>query len=80
MAVAHACRDAGVPCVVLAGSLGDGYERAYSEGVTAAMSILTRPMAMVDAQEHAAALLRTAARDIVRLRSEAGNPRRKRSS
>ena len=67
MAVTNACRAAKVPCVVLAGSLGDGWEDAYKEGVTAALSILRRPMALVEAQEHAAELLAAAAEAAIRL-------------
>lgn len=70
VAVAGACRDAGVPCVVLAGSLGDGWEAAYDDGVTAALSILKRPMALVEAQEHAAELLAAAAESVTRLRAD----------
>jgi glycerate kinase len=67
MAVARACQEANVPCVVLAGSLGDGWHAAHHEGVTAALSILNRPMALVEAQDHAADLVMMAAEQVMRL-------------
>ena len=63
-AVAKVCKDANVPCVVIAGSLGDDLDAAYENGVTAAVSIIDRPMALADATEQAAALLERAACNI----------------
>lgn len=65
-AVAQACKTAGVPCVVLAGSVGDDLGDAYEKGVTAAISMIDRPMALADAVEHAAALLERAAFNVAR--------------
>ena len=67
VALAGACRAAGVPCVVIAGSLGGGWQTAHEAGVTAAFSILDRPTALVDAQDEAAALLARSAEQIARL-------------
>ena len=66
-AVAKVCKQANVPCVVLAGSLGDNLEAAYDQGVTAALSIIDRPMALPDATEQAAALLERAAFAVARM-------------
>ena len=67
IALARACQTAGVPCVVIAGALGDNLDAAYVQGVTAIVSILTRPMALVEAFEHAGALLQTATAQLVRV-------------
>ena len=67
IAVARLCRDAGVPCVVLAGSLGEGLDDAHTEGVTAAFSIIDRPSTLNDASERAAELLQRSTEQVLRL-------------
>ena len=67
MAVAQACRKAGVPCVVVAGSFGEGIDAAHAEGVTAIVSILQRPMALVEASEHAYELVEATVAQLVRV-------------
>lgn len=73
VAVARACRAAGVPCVVIAGSVGDGIAAAHAEGVTAVLSMLTRPMALVEAADHAAELLLQATEQWARVIAAAGD-------
>jgi glycerate kinase len=51
--VASIAQRHGVPCVVLAGSLGNGYEGGYELGVTAAFSISAGPGSLVDAMRDA---------------------------
>lgn len=65
--VAAHCRSAGVPCVVLTGSVGPGMEDLHEEGVTAALSINSQDMPRADSIEHAATLLTTAAEQATRL-------------
>ncbi|NKF23226.1 glycerate kinase [Solimonas marina] len=62
----HAARHH-APVLVLAGSLGDGYEALYEHGISAAFSLVPRPMPLSDALSGAAPLLRERARDIARL-------------
>jgi glycerate kinase len=65
--VARLCKEAGVPCVALAGSIGEGAEQALAEGLIAYFSISNRPMALDDAMREAPELLAVAAANIVRL-------------
>jgi glycerate kinase len=66
--VARMAREAGAgPVVALCGSLGEGYERLYEEGVAAAMSILKAPMNLEEAMERAGELLSEAAAAATRL-------------
>lgn len=67
IAVAEMAMAAGKPCVVLAGSLGPGFENAYAHGVTAALSIANGPLSMDDAIKHAAQLLAQSACSVTRL-------------
>ncbi|WP_163559866.1 glycerate kinase [Halomonas sp. NO4] len=65
--IARCARDAGVPVVVLAGSLGDGWQLAYHEGVTAAFALASGPMDLQEALERCAELLTDRTESIVRL-------------
>jgi glycerate kinase len=65
--VARIARQAGVPVVALAGSLGTGYDKLYEVGITAAYSLAAGPMTLVQACEQAAQLLTDRARDATRL-------------
>ena len=57
----------GVPLVALAGSLAEGFEALYPHGVTAAFSIMDRPMDLDAARAGTAALLAQAAESVCRL-------------
>jgi len=65
--VARIAKDAGVPLVALAGSLGDGYEALYEHGLTAAFSLAGGPMDLAQAKRDAAQLLTARARDVTRV-------------
>ena len=62
--VARVAQTAGVPVVVIAGTLGDGYQEMYAHGVDAAFSLASGPMTLEHACTDAAALLSDRARDI----------------
>lgn len=57
----------GVPCVVLAGKLDSGWEKALEEGVTAAFALADGPMALEEALERTPELLAARSASIVRL-------------
>ncbi|WP_339510771.1 glycerate kinase [Pseudomonas sp. RL_15y_Pfl2_60] len=65
--VARVAKAAGVPVVVLAGSLGEGYQRTYSGGIDAAFSLTSGPMSLEQACADAAAELQARTTDIARL-------------
>ena len=65
--VASIARAEGVPVVVLAGTLGEGYQALYEHGINAAFAIASGPMILQDACARAAPLLTDRARDIARL-------------
>ncbi|MCE8014841.1 glycerate kinase [Halomonas sp. MCCC 1A17488] len=65
--IARRARDAGVPVVVLAGSLGEGWQLAYREGVTAALALADGPMALEEALARCAELLADRTENVVRL-------------
>ena len=67
--VARIARAQGVPVVVLAGTLGEGYQAMYEHGVNAAFAITSGPMSLEDACARAEQLLTDRARDIARLLS-----------
>lgn len=48
--IARRCRKAGVPCVALCGSIGEGAEAVYEEGVTAMFSALRETGSLEDAR------------------------------
>ena len=64
--VARLCKAAGVPCVALAGSIGDGVEPALAQGLTAWFSICDRPISIEAAMQNAPRLLTTAAANVWR--------------
>jgi glycerate kinase len=65
--VARIARQAGVPVIALAGSLGEGYEQLYQVGITAAFSLAPGPVTLAQACSQAATLLTERARDATRL-------------
>jgi glycerate kinase len=64
--VAQACRDAGVPCVAIAGGVEDGLDCA-ALGLAGAFSICNRPMTLEQAVANADKLLQQTAESVVRL-------------
>jgi glycerate kinase len=67
MGVARVAQRQGVPVVILAGTLGEGYQALYEHGINAAFAIVSGPMTLADACADAPRLLQERARDVVRL-------------
>ncbi len=65
--VAKLCKELGVPCVALAGSIGDGADTMIAHGLTAYFSICSRPMSLDEAMRDASSLLQLGAANAVRL-------------
>ncbi|MBD8099451.1 glycerate kinase [Pseudomonas fluorescens] len=65
--VARIARHHKVPVIVLAGTLGDGYEQMYAHGVDAAFALPSGPMSLEQACSEAPRLLCERAADIARL-------------
>ncbi|APQ10239.1 glycerate kinase [Pseudomonas oryzihabitans] len=65
--VLRLARRHGVPVVAVAGSLGDGYDALYHQGLTAAFSLVPGPLSLDEALTQAEVLLERTARDIGRL-------------
>ena len=65
--VARIAQEHGVPVVVLAGTLGEGYQTLYEHGINAAFALTCGPMSLEHACAHAPQLLADRARDIARL-------------
>ena len=67
---------AGVPLLVLAGSLGDGYQALYPLGVRAILPIVPGPVSLAQALDRAADNLRRTARMAAAVWASAGGARR----
>jgi glycerate kinase len=67
MGVARVAQQHQVPVVILAGTLGEGYQALYEHGVLAAFSVVPGPMGLAQACDGAAALLEAAAGDVLRV-------------
>ena len=65
--VSRAAQRANKPVIVLAGSLGDGWEACFDEGVTAAFALADGPMALKDALPRTAELLEARCESLLRL-------------
>jgi len=65
--VARIAQRRGVPVVVIAGTLGEGYEALYEHGIDAAFALADGPMTLQEACTDAPRLLAERARDIARL-------------
>ena len=65
--IARCAREMGVPVVVLAGSLGEGWQLAYDEGVTAVLALADGPLALDEALLRCAELLSDRAVSVLRL-------------
>lgn len=65
--VIKAARLQGIPVVGICGSIGDGVEELYPEGLTSVFSIVNRPMSMKESMENTAELLTSTAENIMRL-------------
>lgn len=65
--VARLAKARNVPVLALVGSLGEGYQDLYEHGLTAAFSLVSRPMSLAQAMTDTPALLTGLARDVARL-------------
>ncbi|ROM90470.1 MULTISPECIES: glycerate kinase [Pseudomonas] len=65
--VARIARQHGVPVVVIAGTLGEGYQALYEHGIDAVFALASGPMTLQQACTDAPRLLSERARDIARL-------------
>ncbi|MFC0269545.1 glycerate kinase [Kushneria aurantia] len=65
--VSRSAARAGVPCVVLAGKLDDGWQAVFDEGVSAAFALADGPMTLEQALEGAERLLAERSESIMRL-------------
>ncbi|KTC44190.1 glycerate kinase [Pseudomonas fluorescens ABAC62] len=65
--VARIAQRHGVPVLVIAGTLGEGYEQMYAHGVDAAFAVPSGPMSLEQACSEAPRLLSERAADIARL-------------
>jgi glycerate kinase len=65
--VARIAQQHQVPVIVIAGTLGDGYEQMYAHGVAAAFALPSGPMSLEQACSEAPRLLRERAADIARV-------------
>jgi glycerate kinase len=65
--VARIAREQGVPVIVIAGTLGEGYKELYAHGIDAAFALASGPMTLEQACAEAPRLLRDRASDIARV-------------
>jgi len=65
--VAKIARQQGVPVIVIAGTLGEGYQALYNHGIDAAFALASGPMTLEQACTEAPRLLRDRASDIARI-------------
>ncbi|MET0778189.1 MAG: glycerate kinase [Pseudomonas mandelii] len=65
--VARIAREQGVPVIVIAGTLGEGYQALYEHGIDAAFALANGPMTLEQACTEAPRLLRDRASDIARV-------------
>lgn len=67
LGVARVAQRRQVPVVVLAGTLGEGYEQLYAHGIGAAFALVSGPMSLKQACRGTRRLLHERARDVARL-------------
>jgi glycerate kinase len=65
-AVARHARAAGIPCIVIAGSLGDGTDTLDDIGITAAYSLCRGPVSLEDAMLNAVSYLQETATEVIK--------------
>ncbi|MEE4101296.1 glycerate kinase [Pseudomonas viridiflava] len=67
LGVARVAQRQRVPVIVLAGTLGEGYEQLYQQGISAAFALTSGPMDLEQACREAPRLLQERARDVARV-------------
>jgi glycerate kinase len=65
--VARMCRAQHIPCIALAGSIGEGAESLAAEGLTAHFTLASGPMPLEQSMRDAAQLLTSSARNCAKL-------------
>jgi glycerate kinase len=65
--VARIATEQGVPVIVIAGTLGEGYQQLYAHGIDAAFALASGPMTLAQACAEAPRLLRERTSDIARV-------------
>ena len=65
--VSQLCRELGIPCVAVVGSIGEGAEIALHKGLSGWICICDRPMKLEEALRDAPALVERAAANLMRL-------------
>jgi len=65
--VAQIAKEKKIPVLVLAGSLGEGYQTLYDKGFDGIFSIIDKPMSLEEAISNASQLLENAAENAIRL-------------
>ena len=67
LGVARVAQRQRIPVIVLAGTLGEGYEQLYQHGISAAFALTSGPMDLEHACREAPRLLQERARDVARV-------------
>ncbi|WP_147473858.1 glycerate kinase family protein, partial [Pseudomonas syringae] len=67
LGVARVAQRQRVPVIVLAGTLGEGYEQLYQHGISAAFALTSGPMSLEQACRDTRRLLHERARDVARV-------------
>jgi glycerate kinase len=67
MGVAQVAKQYDKPVILIAGSIGEGIEKLYDQGVDAVFSIVSKPMTLEEAIENTGDLLENLAENVMRL-------------
>lgn len=67
MGVAQVAKKYNKPVILIAGSMGEGIEKLYDQGVNAIFSIVNKPMPLDEALENAGVLLEVCAENVMRI-------------
>lgn len=65
--IIKAAQKQGIPVVGICGSIGEGVEELYSEGLNSVFSIVNRPMSLQKSMEETSELLASTAENVIRL-------------
>lgn len=65
--IIKAAKKQGIPVVGICGSIGEGVEELYSEGLNSVFSIINRPMSLQESMDKTSELLASTAENVIRL-------------
>lgn len=65
--IIKAAQKQGIPVVGICGSIGEGVEELYSEGLNSVFSIINRPMSLQESMDKTSELLASTAENVIRL-------------